>query len=458
MTINENLIKFFFNKKQFLKLLSGMVIIIVMTSICFLVISVHTIEKNYKVYKNTLEKAYIPDHMKEYDKLYAKCRLINCQYIIINKGEYFLIPDSLNKQLQRNNYLDRDYFESINYNWLNNNLTNAYDIMIDEDNPLYNVTYVVDNGGYLLAMVDGVIFVLVIFCLVFFVLFIYIQYINYKNDLYEKGSYRLYTKNKLQTAMTDMLNHELNAPLAILKTVSIRVHELITSPEMCNDVPTEDIAELLDSFDFGIESLDSIVRLLSIGKKMKHNKNNHVLSVHELLNYSVSNTNNIHVIDLKPLYLNDKDLQEYALGKKLAIGDFLNIMHVLLVNSREAGATTITFNCRVKNNKMELFVKDNGSGVRNSNGDFLKNNTIFTWGYSSKDKDGRHITNTKWYVKILGLFNISIIKTDTSRGIGLYVNKMLLRRSDGDIELDDTGPTGTTFKLILPVSKLQKKK
>ena len=70
------------------------------------------------------------------------------------------------------------------------------------------------------------------------------------------------------------------------------------------------------------------------------------------------------------------------------------------------------------------------------------------------DKAAEDIINKNILSKIVRIFGIKLAEKSHSRGIGLYVNRSVLRKVGGDIKLLDTSETGTKFVIIIPIIPL----
>ncbi|MFA7288044.1 MAG: HAMP domain-containing sensor histidine kinase [Melioribacteraceae bacterium] len=92
----------------------------------------------------------------------------------------------------------------------------------------------------------------------------------------------------------------------------------------------------------------------------------------------------------------------------------------LIRNSIESGATNITINESIINNIVEILVKDNGKGI-----DEMIVPKIFDENFSTKS---------------------------SGMGLGLYMAKNYLIYLKGNIIIEETSITGTTFKITIPVN------
>lgn len=451
MVINESLLNYFFNRKQIAKFL--IVIILAVGSIVLMLLfsKMYVIENNIILNTEILKQTEIESGHEQEKWLKIKCDAIKCDYIIDKNLDVYKI-NKTNGALELYNEYDVENIR--NEHQFQDYLKNNFNIKVKyNDEEHGNVIFIVDNNHQLDLILDVIDYIFIILIFVFTLLYFKTQYINYKNEIYEKGSYKLYAENKVQTNITEMINHELTAPVSILKVVSHELREIIYQNSIDNISSEKE--DLINSFDFAITRIESILSLLSIEKKIKAGNNSvgvgDEIFISELIDNIMTSINNLHVVNIDYTIVN-KDVLEKLKLNNLKIGDFLNILHVLVTNAAEAGATSIEFSAyKIHGDKINLFVKDNGSGIKNSSGEIMKSDKIFEYGYSSKNKEGEHVINKKWYIRLLSRLGISVIKTNTDRGIGLYVNKTIMENCGGKLELYDTSSRGTIFKLIIPV-------
>lgn len=445
MVINENLLKQLLDVKQLLFYVFTILIMVILTITIILFSKIHINNTSMELNKTILKNVTTDSDIGITEWLLTKCNAINCNFVVLSNKKIYKV-DLYNKEFTK--------LFNVNVDEFIKTTIMDFKIVIDyQEDGRDSVLFIINNNEYIKTLFNTLCLLFFTTIILFLVLHFISQYNKYKNNIYEKGNYKLYSENKVQTNISEMINHELSAPVAILKTISYEIRDIIF------ENTSEDISdgkyELLESFDFAINRIDSIINLLSINKKIKHEiVNDEFISIKALFENIMTSINNLHVTKLEYTILNSYLTEEYSIDK-IPIGDFLNILHVLLTNANEAGATDIEFSVyNLKNNKLDLFIKDNGSGIRNSSGEIIKNNAIFEYGYSTKNLKGEHIIENSWYIKLLSKLGITIIKTDTNRGIGLYVNKLLLEKYGGDIVLHDTTTSGTIFKITVPVKKI----
>jgi signal transduction histidine kinase len=229
-----------------------------------------------------------------------------------------------------------------------------------------------------------------------------------------------------------------------------------------------------------IDQIDTVLQRMSNFKNLKYSNGNKTIL--DILNYS-ANSMNIYkaayfeiIIDEKFVNWSLKHGENYLKNE-----DLLNVVSNHLRNSIEASATKINLQMKITNNKkstlMHIFITDNGTGIRDPDTGLLlapsKYNNIFKDYYSSKNKNGKSkIRNSQGFIldtifilstKIKKILQkCKLIKSDklsneiiedNVRGVGLYLNKELLRDNHGDLRLRETSENGTVFEIIVPVVK-----
>lgn len=444
MIINNNLLKFIFNKKQFLKFIFYIVILISTTILCLSIATTYVVNAVVQNYQDIIDNTPLPLKKKYNDTLFIKCIVVNCDIIIKDKEAIYEI-DHVEGKIIKTTKNEIEFIKE-HPRVFNLNLTRDFYILVPYEDSGSKYTFVIDRKILGKSLVQAYEVIIGWFLLGYIILYLRSMYITYRNKIFEKGSYKMYAESRLQTNISDVLNHELNTPLAIIKSIKSEIKEIFSKSHLV-DKSEED--EIFSSFDYAISRLDAIVNMLTINKKIK--RKNIDVSIIDLLEHSIRTINRIHITTMEVEYHNQDILSITKLSEEIDTGDFLNIIHVLLNNAVEACSDKITFKGDLIGTKLALYITDNGNGIRDINNKIIKTNTIFTWGYSSKTIDGKPVYNDKWYVKLLGFFNVQIINENPQRGMGLFVNKMLLQKSGGDIELVDTSENGTTFVVYVPI-------
>ena len=106
-----------------------------------------------------------------------------------------------------------------------------------------------------------------------------------------------------------------------------------------------------------------------------------------------------------------------------------------------------------------LYISDNGHGIQDKSGNLMTNSleTICSYGWTSKDKNGKPLKEKlSLFRKLLSYIKVDVSDDETSRGVGLYTNRILLERAGGKLELVETTYEGTTFRILLPYRRLPK--
>jgi len=447
-------------------------------SLSLIIVSLFEIWILHLIYMNRV------DHLKnetisllkesDYD-FHLVCNITNCKYIIYDNVIY-LVKD--NAKL----------IKTIDYNLESNMIPGIcftkewYTVMhlgyIDK----HKIILVIDDILYLKNIIRALYYNILMLILIFTVTyFSYIYYLE-KSNLVEKRTYELELEGTLQRTLTESAHHEMMMPLAVIKTLfndfirqlypcSINdngICSYITNKSPCqncahrNSKYTRKVDTLVINYfnkiNLAIEQLESVLSQMSETKHIKYSNGNK--GIYELLNNAVQTINSSSV---QKLTLNmrkeDKELlNNYAVNKPLTNGDVLNIFSNHINNSKEAKATIIKVKALLhKDNKVVIYLGDNGIGIRDKYGHIIDTDTVFKNGFSTKDKAGNAIVvEATWLNKIKDILDTlfgSKRTTKSVRGVGLFINKNILNKAGGDVELVDTSENGTVFKLTIPVKK-----
>lgn len=243
----------------------------------------------------------------------------------------------------------------------------------------------------------------------------YIRITKYYNDLIIKKS-DLYDKPTIIEKVADSLIHEIKNPIAAIQSLNQQLQKRYKTMkdetvEKYLAIIAEDlerVRSLSDSFlsscrkdsQSPAESLDIYLLLQSI---------------YELLRFELQKRE--IKFELDKALLNCKiTFPSYKLRQI-----FINLIY----NSIEAGAKKISISGRTKGEHLELFVEDNGEGIK------LKDlNNLFTPYYTTKSE---------------------------GTGLGLAICKNILLENSGDIYLQSYSVGRTIFKLTFEKDKLIKK-
>ena len=452
MIVNESVINYIFDKKNIAKnLLALFLMLISVTSVMSIIV--------YVMYNNLytnngklLRTVYIPKGYEFENKLLAKCKTINCKEVIV-----YIETGGIDRYILSKNNKTADKLTLIGHNEedeyiFNNYLTKNFDLIIHDDE---NIKYILNNAEYIELLIYLTLITYIIVTLFFLSTMFYNAKYNYTNNLYERGSYKLYTESKIQGNISEMLHHEISAPISILESCAIEYSNLIESIQL-TDKQKSEYEHIRNGVIFSLDRLNSILMNLYQTRDIKKENN---ASIYVALKHIVNTVNSLQIGKLIDTFVveSDRTLDKIAVNPTLGNGNFLNIMNIMLTNSIEAGATNIEYKAEVINSKfIYLYVKDNGRGIRDKNNDLLplsQVNIIMNYGYSTKDKKGNHIVKINRWKKFLSYFGLRVISTETNRGIGLYMVKMLLLKAGGNLKVVETKDSGTTFELKIPIIK-----
>lgn len=474
-----------------------------------------------------------PETMKK-PKIYLKFALYFlpitiCILFIVTLVSYYIVSTSLDNlsKLSINNvdvtptlicdvldcnsftYLDQD--DHIYKIFLKNRETDKLSLIkfgplssYDEKDYMFHVGPIASNLDLILQVTDGTIvinssmfasvltrlyiyFNVVIF-IPYVIAFTVIYILNARNNMLKKGEFKSELETRLQRNLTEMLHHELGAPLALidsnleeLKTMTIpcvKKHSMLciklannnnnknnnefdtTVCEKCTKFKSakyNDMLETYNNIDFGIERIKAILKIISSAKHIRFS--NGTVPLYQIVDNVVSSVNSFKLSKITLTVYNEYLLKEYSVlsNNDLNNGSMTNILHVLINNAIEAYATRLKIKVNgldVNNNgdysKLELLIQDNGSGILNSKGEIIKTNKIFDYGFSLKDMSNgpRHPI----LKKLADIFGFNVIgENNSTRGIGLFISKATLEKAGGKLELYDTTKTGTTFRMVIPV-------
>lgn len=445
ITINKKMLSSLLNIRQILITLAYVIGIIFILGIFNISIFNFYIEKMYSSNIKLMERFKV-DHLPDIkSKLLIKCSYIYCyRYIDVDQKVYDI------NFLYTTQGIDITFIPIKNINfymtWFNEHLTSGFNLAIKLENGGYLVINTQERIGLLIEIMGYTYTVLsIILCCVIF----WLRWLRVKYEFYDKRSYKMYVENTIKGNVTEMLHHEINAPLSILQVAHGTLLEFIKSRHV---TLSEKEQKSLEGLEFSIKRINSIVDYLRQDKQFRYIDKN---TVYRLTKRVIQDINILSVIKID--YDMDKGtrslLKHYELTEDINTGRFLNVLNIMIVNAKEAGATMITYQARlIDNDMMALRIKDNGKGIRDRNGKLFKNsqNIIVQFGYTSKER--KDYENYGVIKNILRrLFNIRVADTESSRGIGLFMVKDILEKAHGEFTLIDTTENGTTFEITFPV-------
>jgi len=317
--------------------------------------------------------------------------------------------------------------------------------------------------------------VLIIDFLIFFIIYTSIftrmTYVSIKNSKISDKMHKLELESKLHTTVTEFAHHEMSLPVAIIKTLindifvtkypCIFNNDIVCRYNLSNDKckkckhsrSEEAIVDLeyYNKIMLSIERLEVVLNQMSETKNIKYSNGN--ISITKIIETAVSGINKIAIGKIKLELVNRELMDKYAVSSLLTNGVFLNMINNHINNSKEAKADKVIISAKLCDdpNMMFIAIKDNGLGIRDKYGNLIQTTKVFNPGYSTKDQNGDSIIEKKtWLDKVKSFFNIED-ESRSTRGIGLYVNREILRKVGGDIILIKTDKNGTTFGLTIPI-------
>lgn len=402
------------------------------------------------------------------------CIVLNCKTLTIKK-------DGNIDVYKVNEEGELSLFKSVTEDKYNK-YTNHFDFFTSNLNIIMTLNdseMVIDNGVYSNIIFNTFIMVTIFMAIPSLLLYVYIvTRLNIRQRL-NKGLYKSELETRLQRDLTEVLHHELGVPISIIETnVDELIYRLypckIDKTKICRyatlaedrtflkcdhcinskrmtDNDRENIL-LFSDLRFAVDRVKSILKIISNSKKIRFS--NGTVPIFAICENIVSSINSFKLRKISADYINADIIKKYSVIAELGNGNILNILHVLMNNSIEAGANKVTIESKLVNdNTLKLTITDNGIGVRDSKGKPIIDKHIFDYGYTTKDESCSRFNSKSIGLKILDFLGFTISSNKPKRGIGLFISKSIIQKVGGDIILKETSETGTTFELIIPVKK-----
>lgn len=477
--INTNMdINQIFSKKNLFKYFKS-----ISYSITFLLLFeiwiIHLIYSNRVNYITSEDSRIVKEHNVNLELL---CLVNNCNYIEYDDDIYFS-PDKEKIEVVDNRHILHSIF---NLCFDKNMNTVVY--VADKYNNVAKIVF--DDSNYIKNIAKAVYYNITIMLFIFTITyFSYIYYLE-KTNMVERRTYELELEGKLQRTLTESAHHEMLMPLAVIKTLfNDFVKQLYpckhTGNGICEFIINGKNADALtatcvtrnksysrgvdviaknyfNKINLAIEQLESVLMQMSETKHIKYSNGNK--SIHELLLNALytANSGSVNKLTINMRKEDELLLKKYAVKKPLNNGNVLNIFNNHITNSRDAKSSVVKIKVSIsKSGYMDVFIGDNGVGIRDKYNRIISVDKVFNNGYSTKDQNGNSIVveNTilnKLKDWIYSLFNNNNIQTTSFRGVGLYINKKILLKAGGDVNLIDTSVNGTVFKITLPIKRTEK--
>lgn len=223
-------------------------------------------------------------------------------------------------------------------------------------------------------------------------------------------------------------------------------------------VTPELVKHLIKDYESINLAIEKLISLLDIIAKTKHLKVcNGSVSLLDIVENAISGVNISLLKKLEVVYQNRDMLSNYSVGYDMNNGIMMSIIHNLVKNSNEALAKVITVEGKIIDGYYYLYITDDGRGIRDKFNKILpesKWETIFLYGYSTKDENNKNIRIRKtWKHYFSEIINKTLgieEKYISERGVGLCLNRKLLKSVGGDISVVKTNESGTTFLIKFP--------
>jgi signal transduction histidine kinase len=435
MKIDSNILKKVFNRYfYFVIIVTGIFSIVYMINTCKIIRSCYQKSlHNFVIYQEQLKLNITNSNDFDYKyNLLSLCQNTNCEIIVdLYNGYSFISNKMINEQTV--NILELSDL-TINMFW---NIG-----MIALTDKGFGVLFK-DNRKLILVIVDLSdfnSFFIFTFSMIFTIMSISFLVISYRilND-YNKQNIMLITGKEAQVAnknmmlLTENLHHELRTPTSVIKSKVSKLKTILKLTSiMCNTNNNKEsnynykIEKLMANtendfnlLEISIEQIDTILTRMNDFKQIKHS--NCTKSIKTLAEFAFKMMRMFNTYNFE--YNIDGNLDKYCIDNTyLSNGDFTNILINLIKNSLEAHASNISLvEVKTENKILHLHIIDNGHGIKQNNF-----NHVFTPNFSTKG-NGTEI-----------------------RGMGLHLNKTILKNSNGNLRLLDSSMHGTKFKISVP--------
>ena len=397
------------------------------------------------------------------------CNVVSCKYVTY-EGTNFKITDGI-LAVTTESINTKVYFYIFNSN---------FDTIIEHK----NATFIINNDKFIRILSIILIISSIAIFAIFFIMSFILHISEMKRNVMEKSILKNNLESRLQRDMTESLHHEIGTPLAVISTLIEEIYRMLypckhTSNRLCSyktrnesmsycnscvmysgeNRKIDDIAtKYYEKIILSINSLNVIQNTIGESKHIKYS--NGTVSILEIITNVISSSNCYKVYKIEA-DIEDKDLlNKYACGMGLQNGELLLVLNAMINNSVEAKANKLFISAKLTKSEdnIDIYIKDNGRGVRDRDDNVVNDINIFNYGYSTKSKNGAPLQPKKKIEKFLdNIFNFNNVDISTERGVGLSVNKRILNKSSGDIDLVSTSKQGTLFKITIPI-KIRRKK
>ena len=397
------------------------------------------------------------------------CNVVSCKYASY-EGSNFKIEDGILVETM-------EYINTKKYFYIFNS---ELDTIINYGDTIF----VINNDNFIRILIIILSISSIAIFIIFFIMSFILHISEIKRNIMEKSILKNNLESRLQRDMTESLHHEMGGPLAVISTLVEEFYRMLypckhTSNKLysfktrnekmsyCNSCVMytgenrriDEIAnKYYEKIMLSINSLNVIQKTIGESKHIKYS--NGTVSLLEIITNVISSNNCYKVYKIEAEISDKELLNKYACGIGLQNGELMLVLNAMINNSTEAKANKmyISANLTKSEDNIEIYIKDNGRGVRDRDDNIVNDINIFNYGYSTKTKNGTPLQPKKRVEKILdNIFNFNNVDVSTERGVGLSVNKRILNKSSGDIDLVSTSKQGTLFKITIPI-KIRRKK
>ena len=422
-----------------------------------------------KKVKESLSHVYLTDGVD----FSTMCQATNCT--LITDGEIVY-------RMGINHFVEIDRESNIPYtkDW---NIDNNLRMIVRSDSA--NITVVQDSKEYVLNVAGVYIRVIVVFSILFTILYMRNTMLEIRGNMFRQHKKGQEMESKLQRIISESAHHEMMLPVATIKTLSNELRKLTIS-DYCRSIhdrysiecidesntimdkrvydgPVEDYFKRIEN---AISQLEVVLNQMSKSKEFKYSNGNK--SIYDIVMNIDENLKTFRVDSRYSLILSGElTLKRYSVGGTLTNGELMNFISNHINNSIEAKSSKIVVQAKLNKDKskMHLYITDNGIGIRDKYNNIISDksiaNSIFSAGMTTKDKFGNILVVKKEKPCSIKRFKqiISDVFKDeyeSPRGVGMYINRQVLRENGGDLELMETSKRGTTFKMTFDIEAKKK--
>ncbi len=303
--------------------------------------------------------------------------------------------------------------------------------------------------GLTLVLVVGSILVL---------LYIKQQCINGKSKYIDVRTKNL-MNNEIKMNLAESLYHELLTPTIL----AIRLHQRLQQRGTGMIMNLETKKKYNNTIALSLDTIVNTLNLLKSSKEIRYNRDS--LPVPSVVKGALDT-----IFEFLPRKFDTEmknfDTYENICVDKISTGEMVTLISHMFKNAIEAHATKIIVELdeEVIDNKLKIYILDNGHGLCDKNGTLLKTvsiDSIFDYGISSKNPKDIPQTNVSGMAVLLKTLGIGITEApmgppDGTRGTGLYMVKSRLREIGGEIAVLRTSGAGTKFVIVVPIKPCPK--